>query len=143
MRTLSAATFEQSLCGTNLECGTSITLVAGIWRFGSAIYQTTSLTFYLLLFRTRFLDSMTSCTPPNGRDRCRTTHTLAICMQPVTTLPERAFSREGFAIRQAETRDRQSQENASRAQTCRGVRAHFPRLHLEWDSPPPGTSVTP
>jgi hypothetical protein len=25
---------------------------------------------------------------------------------------------------------------------CRGVRAHFPRLHLEWDSPPPGTSVT-
>ena len=99
MRTLSAATFEQSLCGTNLECGTSITLVAGIWRFGSAIYQTTSLTFYLLLFRTRYLDSMTSCTPTNGRDRCRTTHTLAICMQPATTtLPKRAyvFTEGGF-----------------------------------------------
>jgi hypothetical protein len=49
MRTLSAATFEQSLCGTNLECGTSITLAAGIWRFGSAIYQTIPLTIYLLL----------------------------------------------------------------------------------------------
>jgi hypothetical protein len=62
---------------------------------------------------------MTSCTPRNGRDRCRTTHTLAICMQPVTTtLPKRAYSQEGvLPSAKAETRDRQSQENASRAQT--------------------------
>ena len=132
--------YEDPLCSNvraisvwdHLAYGTSITFAAAVWCFSSAIYQTTfeSTRLAVCLFRTKYLDSMTSYAPQNGRDRANDPW-FGSLYAAVTTSPEPSVLTERFSP-SAKPNPRQtqskSQENASRAQTCRGVRTTHPAV---------------
>jgi hypothetical protein len=63
----------------------------------------------------------------------------------VCTHPKQALAQKAFRHPPSQTRDKRSQGVRRTHPGPRHVAAfapHIPRLHLEWDSPPPGTSVT-
>lgn len=91
------------------------------------------------------LGSMTSCTPRHGRDRANDPwFGQFVYSRHYFTQSERSH-RKLFRHPPSQTRDKRSQGVRRTHPGPRHVAAfapHIPRLHLEWDSPPPGTSVT-
>ena len=118
--------YEDPLCSNvraisvwdHLAYGTSITFAAAVWCFSSAIYQTTfeSTRLAVCLFRTKYLDSMTSYAPQNGRDRANDPwFGQFVYSRHYFTQSERSH-RKLFAIRQAKPETNAVKESGERLQ---------------------------